>query len=77
VRQTGDGDIGVNTEVFAAACVVITPVARIQRHQLEQSTGCGRNALLQEFEVLDIRRQVAHAYRNDHMVVAVHRQWQL
>jgi len=71
VRQPTGGDVGINAEVLAADCVVLTPVARIQGHDLGQGTGCGCDALQHGFAVLDIRRLVAHAHRHDHLVVAV------
>jgi|688.fasta_scaffold01924_8 hypothetical protein len=73
VRQTAGGDVGINAVGLALACVVLTTIARIQRHHLRQCTGASRNALQHEFKVLDIRRLVAHCHRHDHLVVAVHR----
>ena len=74
MRQAAGGDVGVDALIGAGLGVVLAPVARIHRHHLRPCTGRGRDALQHGLQVLDIRRLVVHAYRPDHLVVAVHRQ---
>ena len=74
MRKAAGGDIRVDALIGAGLGVVLAPVARIHRHHLRPCTGRGRDALQHGLQVLDIRRLVVHAYRADHLVVAVLRQ---
>jgi hypothetical protein len=58
----------------AAGGVVLTPVARIHCHHRGLCNDAGGDAYQHGFQMLDIRRLVAHPERHDHRVVAVHRQ---